>query len=722
MVKSLYSGVSGLKTHQQRMDVIGNNIANVNTVGNKADVVTFKDVYYQTKRSPSAATATLGGVNPRQVGYGVQMNTTTANMTQSGYTQSDNTFDMAINGQGFFQVMDGAGNIFYTRAGVFNVDEEGYVVNADGYHVLGVTGNSDGQAAGSEILRLVIPDTDAHASSATKKIAGTNVTLSVTAPSDYTNMSVTFVESQYPYATYANNILSIYFNSDEQYESEQDFENAINQALQAGGVSLPDDVELSFDFESIPDEPQSVAGKNSVSGLKFTTTNATCQIDHKFDNGEWGYMAFSVDDNTNRDSVNVKLVDGEAPPKVEYADGKWTVSICTNTTAGDIQDAIKEFLEDNPNVPRLSLDSFVVPTTAGGREAALKEWFGEPADDAAGVTEQLFGVKDASIASGLLDLDVQEKGAFSNDYKVVFSYVSGYDKTKAVWDENTLTVSVCANSTIADVNEAIRRAANGDDKKIIIFNDISGLDYGVGYTGNVFKRETTPAADGTGGYTVTITRPDGTVLTEKYDANGVRTAFAQGDITAANPAPDGYTAPTTEEDFYNYKTEVWNPGTRDAFFSGHPSITPAGGDDSFFTKVAKGLSTFALTDGRTGDPQSIKDVELKVQQDGTIIGTHPIFGTMVLGRIDLATFDNPNGLAKVGGTNFQETVASGPAKLGIPGSGNTGVVLSGTLEMSNVDLADEFTNMITTQRGYQANSRVITVSDTMLEELLSLKR
>ena len=65
MVKSLYTGVSGLKTHQQRMDVIGNNIANVNTVGYKTDVVTFADVYYQTKRSPSAATSTLGGVNPR---------------------------------------------------------------------------------------------------------------------------------------------------------------------------------------------------------------------------------------------------------------------------------------------------------------------------------------------------------------------------------------------------------------------------------------------------------------------------------------------------------------------------------------------------------------------------------------------------------------------------------------------------------------------------------
>ncbi len=114
--------------------------------------------------------------------------------------------------------------------------------------------------------------------------------------------------------------------------------------------------------------------------------------------------------------------------------------------------------------------------------------------------------------------------------------------------------------------------------------------------------------------------------------------------------------------------------------------------------------------------------DLTIQNDGTIIGYHAVHGYMVFGRIDIALFDNPNGLAKVGGTNFAETVASGAPRLTVPGQDGAGVVLNGTLEMSNVDLADEFTNMITTQRGYQANSRVVTVSDTMLEELLNLKR
>ena len=187
MLKSLVSGVSGLQTHQKKMDVIGNNIANVNTTGYKATVVTFADIYYQTQRSPSGGTSTLGGINPRQVGYGVKMNSATPNLSNNGYSSTDDKYSMAIDGNGFFQVMDGAGNIYYTRAGVFHVDEDGYLVNESGYHVLGISGESQGQSPDSQIIRLVVPDTEAKCSSATKKINGTNVTLSVSAPSDESN-------------------------------------------------------------------------------------------------------------------------------------------------------------------------------------------------------------------------------------------------------------------------------------------------------------------------------------------------------------------------------------------------------------------------------------------------------------------------------------------------------------------------------------------------------
>src|SRR5690348_18265577 len=93
-----------------------------------------------------------------------------------------------------------------------------------------------------------------------------------------------------------------------------------------------------------------------------------------------------------------------------------------------------------------------------------------------------------------------------------------------------------------------------------------------------------------------------------------------------------------------------------------------------------------------------------------------------LGQLALAVFANPSGLEKAGDSLFRQSVNSGQPQIGIPGSGGRGTLAGGTLEMSNVDLAQEFTNMIVAQRGFQANSRVITASDEILQDLVNLKR
>jgi flagellar hook protein FlgE len=112
----------------------------------------------------------------------------------------------------------------------------------------------------------------------------------------------------------------------------------------------------------------------------------------------------------------------------------------------------------------------------------------------------------------------------------------------------------------------------------------------------------------------------------------------------------------------------------------------------------------------------------KVGPDGAIIGSFDNGRSQELGRIAVATFDNPAGLDKQGGSTYQATSNSGLPNVGVAGDGAHGSLVSGALEMSNVDLAQEFTNLIVSQRGFQANSRVITTSDSMLEELVNLKR
>jgi flagellar hook protein FlgE len=112
----------------------------------------------------------------------------------------------------------------------------------------------------------------------------------------------------------------------------------------------------------------------------------------------------------------------------------------------------------------------------------------------------------------------------------------------------------------------------------------------------------------------------------------------------------------------------------------------------------------------------------QIGNDGVITASYSNGNVREIAQMAMATFTNPNGLQKEGDTYFAESINSGRAMVGTPGTQNRGEINAGMLEMSNVNLADEFTNMIVTQRGFQANSRTITTSDQMLQELLTLKR
>jgi flagellar hook protein FlgE len=137
MLRSLYAGVSGLKNHQTKMDVVGNNIANVNTVGFKASRVTFQDIYSQTLKPASAPTpGGLGGTNPQQVGLGVSLGIIDILHTRGATEYTGAALDISIDGDGFFCISDGTKE-FYTRAGNFGTDNNSMLVNSDGLHVMG---------------------------------------------------------------------------------------------------------------------------------------------------------------------------------------------------------------------------------------------------------------------------------------------------------------------------------------------------------------------------------------------------------------------------------------------------------------------------------------------------------------------------------------------------------------------------------------------------------
>jgi flagellar hook protein FlgE len=144
MIKSMFSAVTGLKTHQTMMDVIGNNIANVNTAGFSASRVLFKDMYYQTLSSASEATDNLGGTNPMQLGYGTTVGTIQVTNNRSGYQQTSRSLDLYIAGDGYFTITDSSGTMKYTRVGAFDFDASGNLVDANGNFVVGMYSDSDG--------------------------------------------------------------------------------------------------------------------------------------------------------------------------------------------------------------------------------------------------------------------------------------------------------------------------------------------------------------------------------------------------------------------------------------------------------------------------------------------------------------------------------------------------------------------------------------------------
>ncbi len=413
MMRSMFSGVAGLRNHQFRMDVIGNNIANVNTVGFKKSKVTFQDMLSQNIRGASSPQGGKGGTNPQQVGLGMTVGSIDTIHTQGSSEMTGKTTDVMVNGDGFFVVANGTNN-FYTRAGNFDFDTAGNLVNPNGLKVQGWTANA---ATG-------VIDT-------TQPLGGITIPRGMSLQPKATTT-----------ATYANNL----------------------DANAAAGTVVSTSLEV-FDSQ----------GRSYNVPINFTK---------------------------------------------DLAGNQWAVDV--------------------PAVPAGMTGAAV---TAGG--------------------------------------------------PITFNGAGAYTGGSPV----TVQVTYAAGGPTTPQNIVI---------------DMTSL-----------------------------------------------TQFA----TTSNAAP----------------------------------------------RIQNGYSSGSLTG-------------YSIDKSGMITGLFSNGQTQQLSQIALANFNNPGGLVKSGDNLYVSTNNSGTPQIGVAGSSGRGDISPGTLEMSNVDLSQEFTDMIITQRGFQANSRIITTSDEMLQELVNLKR
>ena len=170
MMRSLFAGVSALRNHQLQLDVIGHNIANVNTVGYKASTVTFHELLSQTVRDATAPLGTRGGTNPLQVGLGSQLASIRVMHTQGQVQSTERETDLAVEGEGYFILANG-NERFYTRAGMFDIDRDGNLVSVGGLKVMGWVAGADGRIdTRMPLTEIVIPQTATSDPRATTQI------------------------------------------------------------------------------------------------------------------------------------------------------------------------------------------------------------------------------------------------------------------------------------------------------------------------------------------------------------------------------------------------------------------------------------------------------------------------------------------------------------------------------------------------------------------------
>lgn len=319
-MRSLYSGVSGLKVHQTKMDVIGNNIANVNTVGFKASSVRFSDVFYQTTQAATGPNDQTGaaGKNAMQIGLGVGVGSITTSITQTGGSQrTDDPFDIMINGDSFFVVNSGGTN-YFTKAGAFTVDANGNLCTYSGAMVMGwqvdPTDPSKTVADAVSPLQIMAPDKLYSTPKAT-----TDCTISGNIDKFDTQISTTGRNVQISFYDQMGNKFNAKFTIKQVDGSDTDYTVSLTNILDKNGDSIfttynetTKEYELNDTIKfAIGEEEYTIGLKDAATG-ELEITGAEQLI--KFDGATGKFKSVGEDDSEDPNKLKFTLTqDGDNP-------------------------------------------------------------------------------------------------------------------------------------------------------------------------------------------------------------------------------------------------------------------------------------------------------------------------------------------------------------------------------------------------------------------------
>ncbi|MDP2076785.1 MAG: flagellar hook protein FlgE [Sulfuricurvum sp.] len=718
MLRSLFAGVTGLQAHQIAMDVESNNIANVNTIGFKYSRANFSDLLAQTAQIATAPQGDLGGKNAVQIGLGTTINSVTRIMTQGSIQNTDKNTDVAIQGDGFFIVSSDRGSTYkYSRSGDFKFDAKGNFVDNGGFVVQGwvrdeITGKVDSTAP---ITNINIPPgltTPANPSAVVTLKANLDsgetvetfnptkemTTYNLTDYLAYVGGAVT------PQALTANAIRTANTNASEDMKvmfNEQG-RSMIMQAGQGVWISYKPAVENA----TITD----VQGAFTFD-LNGTTITGTTPGIIPADNA--GYIAQQINAKTALTGVVATV-------------GALGALVLTNDNARSSNlDATKNIRITNTGGAAVGIANTVATTT---NTTAYNYTYASNAVDLANIaapidttfrtTEQLRIImqEHAQLITGSRGIEV----IINNEGQYKFTNNNDGDATQEdlrlqVTAYSSSATNITANTRFTQVMQAIDGTLIEGSTGIRLSQSLNAATHsasidiydslGSKHTLKMdFRKTGVDAVTGaTWSMKLSVPAPgEINTIAPLNEISGQVSFGPDGALSSYTPTNVNFTGNNGSSPNQNVNI---NLGTSNAF---------------------DGITSFDATSGTSGISQDGFPggdiVGIRIDQSGTLIGSFSNGRSFGLAQIGMAKFTNNEGLVADGGNVFLQSANSGDPIIGTAATAGRGFMQSSALEASNVDLSKSLTNLIIIQRGYQANGKTITTSDTLLETLLGIKR
>lgn len=738
MMRSLWSGVTGLQSHQIAMDVEGHNIANVNTRGYKYTKMSFADQISQTSEAATPPRDNGGGTNPKQVGLGTQGQAISRVFKQGSFEDSDVPTDLAIKDEGFFILSpDGGRSYLYTRNGEFKFDAQGNFVSNAGLVVQGWMRDKTTNLIDKTvpIQNIVIPKglkTEAKMSTYMSLKGNLDSGNSVGKNIQYISSLDSFKDG---YDKDKSGVIDpktppALPTEEHSENSTTDFMFDKNQKIVEAGLNA------SVLFNGSGESLNIREGQGIWTSFKDAISEQTITA-----NGDIAPTSFKL----NGTTINIQTtVPTATTNKIEYNAKKITDTINEYTS--------KTGVVATANGAKITLkNDNRIGTTDSAKNLILT---GAPTAigmaDANEITAYKYKYSLSTNASDVASLDDDEARTFTTTEDL--RQLLQADANKATAEDPKMDVTVnkygqfqirAASDSTTKPKLNISTTSYSDDKTPVnskLTTMLQGLDGEISQVSDVRTSQsfytTTNASEahiydslGTKHslrieYTkVNITSQNGTEwrvkitvaepgklthekVREDNNDDGVITGLARfdatGAITSFSPTNIFFTPKNGADANQNIKLDVGTIGKYD-------------GMTSYDADTDTPNST---TDGYAGGDLSTTEIA----QDGTVVGVFTNGKRINLAQITTAKFTNNEGLENVGGNNFVQTSNSGTPIIGAAGTGGRGVINAGHLEMSNVDLSRSLTQLIVVQRGFQANSKTITTSDQMLNTLLQLKQ